>query len=129
MDNLSIELRNLYRAIGELSYVLARNDGSITTLEKTVFEEAIKEELGKESWVAKDRFDSLINQGLKADVLKTYNHVLYIIRQNKYVLNDDLIERFIAVLEKVAGVSGITDEEIQMIEKFREDIFKIYQEA
>jgi hypothetical protein len=125
MEAISIELRDLYRAIGELSYVLARNDGSLTTLERAVFAEAVKEELGKEAWLAQDRFDALVNKGLEADVQQTYNHVLYLFRQHQHILNEDLIERLIAVLEKVAGVAGITEEEIALIEKFREDVLKL----
>jgi hypothetical protein len=128
MQDISIEVRNLYRAIGELAYVLAKIDKSLSQVERLVFQEAIKEELGKDSWLAKDRFEMLENQGIKADLEQTYNRVLFAIRQNRLGLNEDLIEKFIAVLEKVGGVSGITDEEIAIIERFREDVTKIWQQ-
>ena len=126
-SDISIELRSLYRAIGELSYVLASEDARITSLEKLVFFEAAKEELGKDAWVAQDSFNALINQPLtaKLSVEQAYNHVLYIIKQNRYALTNDLVERFIGLLEKVAGVSGITDKEIAWIERFREDVTKL----
>lgn len=128
MKDLSLEIKNLYRAIGELAYVLAKSDNYLSRVEKIVFQEAIKEELGKESWLAKDRFDMLDNQQVKASLEQTYHRVMYIIRQNKNGLNEELIEKFIAVLEKVGGVSGITDEEIAFIERFREDVYKIWKE-
>lgn len=122
---ISIEIRNLYRAIGELAYLLTRVDALTTKTEKIVFEEAIKEELGKESWLAKDRFERLDTQGAQIDLLATYNRAMFSMQQNKHGLNEELIEKFIAVLEKVGGVSGITDMEIDWIEKFREDIHKM----
>jgi hypothetical protein len=128
MEDLSLEVRNLYRAIGELAYVLAKSDNYLSRVERIVFQEAIKEELGKESWLAKDRFDMLDNQQVKSSLEQTYHRVLFIFRQNKYGLTEDLIEKFIAVLEKVGGVSGITDEEIAFIERFREDVQKILKE-
>lgn len=121
----SLEESNLHRAIGELAYVMAQTDRHISTVERVVFEEAIKEELGKNSWLAKDRFDWLERQQAEANLEATYNRVLFTIKRNKSSLNEDLIERFIAVLEKVGGVAGITDEEIALIERFREDVTKI----
>ena len=93
-SDISVELRSLYRAIGELSYVLASEDARITSLEKLVFFEAAKEELGKDAWVAQDSFNALINQPLtaKLSVEQAYNHVLYIIKQNRYALTNDLVE-------------------------------------
>lgn len=122
---ISIETRNLYRALGELAYLLTRADTLTSKTEKIVFAEAIKEELGKENFLAKDRFDRLDAQGAELDLEATYNRVMFAIKQNKRGLSDELIERFIAVLEKVGGVSGITDIEIDWIEKFREDVNNI----
>ncbi len=122
MNEFVIEKRNLFRAIGELSYVIAKSDGNISKIEKLVFEEALKEELGTEGWLAKDRFDMLASQGMKAGLQETYLRVLFMFKQNKIGLNNELIEKFINILEKVAGVSGITDEEIEIIEKFKTDV-------
>jgi len=120
---VSIELRSLYRAIGEFAYAIASQDSRITSLEKLVFQEATKEELGKDAWVAQDRFEALVNQYSQTTLSleQTYNNVLFNIKQNKHALTSDLLEHFIALLEKVAGVSGITDSEIGWIERFRED--------
>jgi hypothetical protein len=124
-NNFSLEKHNLIRAIGELSYVIAKSDGNISRIEKLVFEEALKEELGSEAWLAKDRFDLLAEQGMKASIEETYHRVLFMFKQNKIALDVDITEKFINILEKVAGVSGITDEEIALIERFRADIAKI----
>jgi hypothetical protein len=127
MSEISIEERNLYRALGELSYIIATTDGRLSNVEKVVFEEALKEELGLNGWLAKDRFNMLLEQNASTEFEATYQRVLFAFRQNKSVLTEVLIEKFIAVLEKVAGVSGITDEEIDTIERFRGDVLKICQ--
>ena len=126
--DVSLTTRNLYRAIGELAFVITRADSITSKVEKVVFKEAIKEDLGKDSWLAEDRFNWLDLQGEKIDPEATYNRVIFMIRQNKQGLDDDLIEKFISVLEKVGGVSGISDEEIALIERFREDVTKIHRE-
>ncbi len=122
---ISLEQNNLYRAIGELAYVVAKIDGIISPMERLVFQEAIKEELGKNSWFAKASFDALDNQNVKFTVEETYNRVMFNIRQNKSALNEEIIIRFISILEKVGGVSGITDIEIGVIEKFKDSVTKI----
>ena len=125
---ISIEVRNLYRALGELAYAFAMADKKLSNIERIVFQEAVKEELGKDSWLAKDRFDMIEQEGGRQTYDEIYHRVLYQIKQNHRALSDGLIERFILVLEKVAGVSGITDEEITRIENFKEDIYRIYSQ-
>lgn len=123
---LTLEERNLYRALGELAYVIAKADDVLSRIEVVVFQEAIKEDLGNDHWLAKDRFERLESEGVKANIEATYNRVLFLLKQNKRGLSEDMIEKFISVIEKVAGVSGITDRERTIIEKFREDITNIY---
>ncbi len=125
---ISLEKNNLYRAIGELSFVIAKSDNMLTQIEKTVFREAVKEELGEEGWIVIDRFEYLDQNNHKPTMEQTYNRAIYVFKQNKEVLSEALIEKFIALLEKVAGVSGITDREILLIEQFQEDMNKLMRE-
>ncbi len=128
MKNISLETRNLYRALGELAYVIARADDRTTKMERIVFQEAVKEDLGKESWLAQDRFDWLDKQGDKVNVNEAYHRVMYTFRLNQTAITENLIEKFISVLDKVGGVFGITDQELDLIERFREDATKLYRE-
>lgn len=130
MKDSSVELRSLYRAIGELAYAIATQDSRITSLEKLVFQEATKEELGKDAWVAQDRFEALVNTpvGFHLSIEQTYNNVIFTIKQHRSALSADLFERFLSLLEKVAGVSGITELELVWIERFREDAAKLITE-
>lgn len=126
MKDISVELRSLYRAIGELAYAIATQDSRVTSLEKLVFKEAAKEELGKDAWVAEDSFYAMVNmpQSNHLSIEQTYNKVLFTIKQHQSALTEDLFERCVSLLEKVAGVSGITEEELVWIERFREDAYK-----
>lgn len=129
MKNVSVELRSLYRAIGELAYAIATQDSRVTSLEKLVFKEAAKEELGKDAWVAEDSFQIMVNtpQSNHLSIEQTYNKALFTIKQYQSALTEDLCERFVSLLEKVAGVSGITEEELVWIERFREDVQKFIE--
>jgi hypothetical protein len=126
MSIISVELRSLYRAIGELAYALATQDARVTSLEKLVFREAAKEELGKDAWVAEDSFNNMVNlpQTQHLTIEQTYNKTLFTIKQHQTVFSEDLCERFVSLLEKVGGVSGITEVEQLWIERFREDAYK-----
>ncbi len=125
---VSLEENNLYRAIGELAYFIARSDGVLRPIERLVFREAVKEDLGLYDWLAQDKFDALDNQGVQSTLEETYKRVMFIIRKNKNALTLKIIERFVKVLEKVGGVSGITQIEIDLIEQFKNDALEIFFE-
>ncbi len=129
MQDLTLEERDLYRAIGDLAYVIATVDGVLSNTEKIVFQEAIKEDLGEHSWLALDRFEQLENEYIERDLEVTYNRVMFIIRKNQQVLTEQHIEKFISVLEKVAGVSGVSEEEMSVITQFQVDVKRVYKKA
>lgn len=129
MQDLSLEERDIYRAVGELAYVIAAVDNVLSKTEKIVFEEAVKEDLGANSWLALDRFEQLENEQIDRDIDATYNRVMFVMRKNKDSLTQTHIEQFISVLEKVAGVSGVSEEELAIITQFQVDVKRIYKQA
>lgn len=129
MQELTLEERDIYRAIGELAYVIATVDNVLSKGEKIVFTEAVKEDLGRNSWLALDRFEQLENEQIDRDLDATYNRVMFVIRKNKDVLTENHLEKFISVLEKVAGVSGVSEEELAVINQFQVDVKRIYKQA
>ncbi|OJJ13988.1 hypothetical protein BKI52_44790 [marine bacterium AO1-C] len=129
MQELTLEERDLYRAIGDLAYVIATVDGVLSNSEKIVFQEAIKEDLGEHSWLALGRFEQLENEYIDRDLEVTYNRVIFIIRKNQQALTQNHIDKFISVLEKVAGVSGVSEEELSVITQFQVDVKRIYKQA
>lgn len=129
MQELTLEERDLYRAIGDLAYVIATVDGVLSNSEKIVFKEAIKEDLQENSWLALGRFEQLENEYIDHDLDATYNRVMFIIRKHQHCLTQDHIEKFISVLEKVAGVSGVSEEEMSVITQFTVDVKRAYKQA
>lgn len=129
MQELTIEEKDIYRAIGDLAYVIATVDNVLSKSEKIVFEEAIKEDLGANSWLALNRFEQLEKEYIDHDIEATYNRVIFIIRKNQQALTEDHIEKFISVLEKVAGVSGVSEEEMAVITQFQVDVKRIFKQA
>ncbi|GAB4396977.1 MAG: hypothetical protein OHK0053_12340 [Microscillaceae bacterium] len=126
--DLSLEERNLYRAVGELAFVIARSDNILHHEERKAFHEVVLEELGEHSWIAEDRFQ-LIADTPASDVESAYHHVLYLIRQNQRGLTKDLVHKFIRVICRVAEVANIHKNQQGYIDRFRHDLHQIFPEA
>lgn len=123
--DLSLTERNLYRAVGELSFVIAKADNILREDERKAFHQVIKEEFGENSWIAEDRF-TLIEKTPTSDVESTYNHVLFMIRQNKHGLTEELVETFIRVITRVAEVANIHENQMCYITRFEEDLARVF---
>lgn len=126
--NISLQESNLYRAIAELSYAIARADHDLDKKEEDVFMEIIDKELGQNDWVAEVRFEVIFNS-LKPSTDQAYQHAMLLIEQNKVGLNREVVNKFKRILKGVAEVSGITEEEQDVIERFDIDIEKILIQA
>lgn len=126
-EELSLEERNLYRAVGELAFVIAKADNILRDSEVKAFKDAITEVFGKDYWIIEDRFRYIISTPA-SDVESTYNHVLFMIRQNKAALNEILVEKFSNVLYKVAEVANIHDKQKEYLDRFKADLLHISSE-
>ncbi|NJL13171.1 MAG: hypothetical protein HC913_09350 [Microscillaceae bacterium] len=126
--DLSLEERNLYRAVGELAFVIARADNILEQEERKAFHEVVLEELGEHSWIAEDRFQ-LIAETPASDVESTYHHVMYLIWQNQRGLTKELVHKFISVICRVAEVANIHKNQQGYIDRFRHDLHQIFPEA
>jgi uncharacterized tellurite resistance protein B-like protein len=126
--NSTAQERNLYSAVGQLAYVMAMADHVLLDAEREAFRQVIKQNLAHFDWLAEDRF-KVIDDLLVMDVESTYEHALYIIRKNKQALQQNLIDKFLAVLTSVAEVAGVVPEEQAIINRFEADIHKIYQDS
>jgi hypothetical protein len=122
---LTLAQHNLFRAVAELSYVIAQADNQFMAEEVQAFKKAIHDELGKYSWLAENRFDILQDIG---DLDSAYRSVLFFIKQNRQGLTPELIDKFIRILTRVAEVAGIVDEERELLQRFEHDIRIIYQQ-
>ncbi len=123
---MSAELSNLYSTIGQLAYVMVMADKVFMEEEREAFQSVIKENLGHFDWLAEDRFQ-VIKDLMVLDLESTYEHALFLIRKNRLALDEDLIQKFMNVMIKVAEVAGITPEEQALINRFQEDLYEIYE--
>ena len=120
------ELSNLYSTVGQLAYVIAMADHILMEEERTVFRQVIKVNLGDFDWLAEDRF-KVIDEIMVLDLESTYDHALYLIEKNVKALDKVMIDKFLNVVVEVAKVAGITPEEKEVIDRFRRDIYQIYE--
>ncbi len=123
--NMTPELANLYSTIGQLAYTMAIADHVLMDEERVAFLQVVKEDLGEFDWIAKDRFSAVQDIMIK-DAESTYDHALYLIRKNIGALDQDVIDKFVHVIWRVAKVAGITQEEQTLIDRFEKDIQEIW---
>ena len=127
-QELTLEERNLYRAVGELAFVIAKADNILRDSERKAFQKVIHEDFGENSWLVEDRF-KLIEKTPTSNVESTYNHVIYMIKQNQQGLSQDLVNKFIHVISKVAEVADVHQNQRIYIERFQEDLKKIFHQS
>lgn len=126
MTTTEKEQRNLYRAVAELAYAIARTDNNISQEEIKAFQDAVQQSLGNIYDLTSYHFD-FVNLKIHPDMDTSYQHAFALIEQNKSSLTRVLIRKFLYVLERVAEVMGISEEERRIIDRFEKDIYQIYQ--
>ncbi len=125
---MSPQIANLYSAVGELAYVMARTDQEMSQEEKDAFKRVIQMKLGAFDWLAAKRFD-VLDSVIDLNVEVIYEHALYLIQKNAQALDEEMIEDFQKVMIEVAKVSGVSPEENELMRRFRQDIVQIYEES
>jgi uncharacterized tellurite resistance protein B-like protein len=112
----------LVQALAELAYSIALADGELDTKEKKAFHEIIQSELGKSSWSAKNRF-SILEERIAPNIDQSYKFAMFAIKTNKKDFSPELKQKFINVIERIAGsVEGLRTGEKEIIERFKKDI-------
>jgi uncharacterized tellurite resistance protein B-like protein len=117
-------VENLYYAIGELAYAIARADGEVQKEERRKFQDIVEAEMRCENY----NFDisSIIFQIMVKDhesTETTYNWAMNQVRLNSHYLSPELKTTFLKVMEKVAkAYPPVTIEERNLIDKFKSDI-------
>ena len=116
---------NLHYAIGELAYAIARADGAVQMEERRKFLQIVNEELDEGDGTPKvgEIIFSLMDKRGIFDPEATYEMAMNTIRTNGHYLSPALKEKFIHLLERVAGAHPpVTSEENALLARFREDI-------
>lgn len=118
----NIALREIYRAIGELSYVVAKADRGLSAEEKKAFYEIVSEELEYESWAAISRFE-LLDEVTQPGIDKAYNEALHELRKYSSSMTDELKQKAMTVLQRVAAsCEGLNARETFVLDRFRKDL-------
>lgn len=119
---MNIEKREIYRAIGELAYVVAKADKGLSAREKMAFFQIAKEELDYESWAAQSRFD-VLDEIVNPSIEQAYNDAIHEFKKYKDHLTDELKEKSLRVLQRMAVCcDGLSANEAFVLDRFRKDL-------
>jgi uncharacterized tellurite resistance protein B-like protein len=119
---MDIEKLEIYRAIGELAYVVAKADNGLSAEEKLAFYAIAQEELDYDSWAAQSRFD-ILDETVQPSIEKAYNEAIHEFKKYKDHLNDDLRAKSLRVLQRVAACcEGLSANEAFVLDRFRKDL-------
>lgn len=119
---MQIEKREIYRSIAEMAYVIAKADRGLSATERIAFQRIIEEELDFDSWAAQSRFE-LLDEVIQPSIGKVYNDAVHDLRKYRGHFTDELKEKSIRVIQKVADAcSGFSEKEAFIIDRFKNDI-------
>ena len=117
-------IQNLYYALGELAYAIAKADGAIQNEEKQTLHHIVISELKKNNFDIENI--EIIPRFMEQDhvpVETTYQEALDVMRTNSFYLNEILKEKFISFIQTVADAfPPVTTEEQFIIDRFKKDI-------
>jgi len=119
---MDIAKREIYRAIGELAYVVAKADKGLSADERAAFYEIAQGDLDYESWAAQSRFE-VLDEVVQPSIDVAYNDALHELRKYKDHFTDELKNKAFLVLQKVAACcNGLGPNEAFVLDRFRKDL-------
>jgi tellurite resistance protein len=122
---MDIQKRELYRAIAEIAYVVAKADKGLSAEERIAFKSIISKELDYESWVAQSRFE-LLDEITQPSIDIAYNEAIADFKRYKDHLTPELKEKAIHVFTQVAeACGGFSSKEKFVIDRFKQDLQEI----
>ena len=119
---MDIEKREIYRAIAELAYVVAKADKGLSAEERMAFYKIAATDLDYDSWAAQSRFE-LLDEVIHPSIEKAYNDAIHELKKYKEHFTPDLKDKAILVLQKVAAsCNGLSANEAFIIDRFKKDL-------
>ena len=97
---MDIEKREIYRAIAELAYVVAKADKGLSAEERIAFYKIAAEDLDYESWAAQSRFE-LLDDVIHPSIEKAYNDAIHELRKYKDHFTDELKDKALLYYRKL----------------------------
>lgn len=122
---MQTEKLEIYRAIAEMAYVIAKVDRGLSSEERRAFYDVITEELEYDAWAAQSRFE-LLDEIVDPTIDKAYNEAMHDFRKYKKYLTPEMKEKTIRVVQRVADAChGLNEKEAFIIDRIRKDFEKI----
>lgn len=119
---MEIEKREIYRAIAEMAYVIAKADKGLSAEERMAFNQIVEEELQLNSWIAQSRFE-LLDEVTQPTIDVAYNEALHDLKKYREFLTEDLKQRALRVVMRVAeSCSGYSEKERLIIDRLKSDL-------
>lgn len=119
---MDIDKREIYRAIAEMAYVIAKAEHGISGEEKRAFFNIIDEELAHDSWIAQSHFE-LLDEITLPSLDKAYNSAIFDLSKHKGKFTPELKEKAVRVLKRVAeAFGGLGENEAFILDRFKKDI-------
>ena len=117
-----MEKREVYRAIAEMAYVMAKAEHGISVEERIAFMDIVRQEFGDKSWIAESHFE-LLDEITLPSLDKAYNASMYELKKYKEFFTPELKEKAIRILKRVAdSFGGLGENEAFIIDRFKKDI-------
>ena len=114
----------IYRAIGELAYLVAKAGDGLKLEEKKAFFEIIEKELKFDAWSAESRFE-ILDEKLHPTLEHAYNEALFELRTHKSQLTPELKNTAVKVAKTVAEVCGKSEVKDFIIDRLEKDLKNI----
>lgn len=119
---MNIPIREIYRSIAEVAYVIAKADKGLSSTERIAFNTIIQEELEYDSWVAQSRFE-LLDEVTNPSLEEAYRDAMIDLKRYKNSLTPELKEKALRVVKRVADAcAGFSAKEALILVKFERDL-------
>ena len=119
---MNIPVREIYRSIAEVAYVIAKADKGLSATERIAFNTIIQEELDYESWVAQSRFE-LLDEVTQPSLEEAYKDAMIDLKRYKGSLTPALKEKAKRVVKRLADAcGGFSAKEALILVKFERDL-------
>lgn len=119
---MRMEKKEIYRAIGEMAYAVAKAQKGLTSTEKIAFFKIVEEELDYDAWAAQSRFE-LLEEVTHPTIEHAYNEAINELKKYKQHFTPELQIKAVKVLERVAeSFLGTSEAQQFIIDRFKKDI-------
>lgn len=115
------EEREIYRAIGELAYVIATAGDNVHLDEKKAFYKIVEKELKLEAWAAESRFE-ILDEKVHPTLEHAYNEAIHEFKIHKEKLTPQLKEITLKVVREVANAYHPSEVKDFVIDRLEHDL-------